>query len=395
VTEIPRRGAIALFVLVLSLVGLWAAAQAGPHPARLTGQIEEPSPDEPAGPADAEAARLQGSWRLLSLECDGKEVDESMLLRDREPIRRSLWTFRGDRIFMTAGTETLEGRFRLDLLRNPRRIDVTFSDQGKFATPLFGIWTVEGNVLQMCFARSAHRVQRPAEFETKAGTGYFLVVLKREGAPDAAPRTAPEALPVSRVKPARDRPADTDKVYHLRERHFSIPFAFTEPARVELVNLFVSEDEGRSWRPVDSAAPNQKQFRYRAAKDGTYWFAVQSVSPEGTLCPARNEELTPGIKVCVDTCPPEVRLRRTDDGIAWEIRDENPDPSTLKLRFRPLEAGEDAPWAELPVEQKASGSFRWGPKNAPNEAVVISLSVRDRAGNETTSTVILPPVGLQ
>jgi uncharacterized protein (TIGR03067 family) len=394
VTEIPRRGAIALLALVLSLVGLWAA-QAGPHPARLTGRIEEPAPDEPTGPADGEAARLQGSWRLLSLECDGKEIEDGILLRDREPIRRSLWTFRGDRLLMTAGTETLEGRFRLDTLRNPRRIDVTFTDSGKFATPLFGIWTVEGNVLQICFARSAHRVQRPAEFETKDGTGYFLVVLKRESAADATPRPAPEALPVSRVKPEPTRPADTDKVYYLRERHLSIPFAFTEPARVELVNLFVSEDEGRSWRLVDSAAPTQKQFRYRAAKDGTYWFAVQSVSPDGTLCPAHNEDLTPGIKVCVDTRPPEVRLRGTDDGIAWEIHDEHLDLSTLKLRFRPVDAGEDAPWAELPVEQKASGSFQWGLKNVPNEVVVVSLSVRDRAGNETTRTLSLVPAGLR
>ena len=60
----------------------------------------------------------------------------------------------------------------------PRLIDLTTIDQGN-PTPVHttGIYELDGDVLTYCVAPPGH--SRPAEFATKSGDGFTLVVLKR------------------------------------------------------------------------------------------------------------------------------------------------------------------------------------------------------------------------
>ena len=60
-------------------------------------------------------------------------------------------------------------------------------------------------------------------------------------------------------------------------RHFRIPFAL-DPAdrdRAGELTLFVSTDEGTTWKEASRISAGQRSFKFSAPSDGVYWFAVQ------------------------------------------------------------------------------------------------------------------------
>src|SRR5438105_9881534 len=58
---------------------------------------------------------------------------------------------------------------------------------------------------------------------------------------------------------------------------FRIPFNVPQGAQVYRAKLFVSRDQGASWKVVSDAAPEAREFTYVSNEgDGSYWFAVQT-----------------------------------------------------------------------------------------------------------------------
>jgi hypothetical protein len=176
--------------------------------------------------------------------------------------------------------------------------------------------------------------------------------------------------------------AQAPDVTYTRFALFRIPFqAESGENRLKQVQLFVSTDQGQTWQPVVTAAPDQRYFDFRAARDGLYWFTVRTVDVDGRPFPATLEGARPGLKVLVDTQPPVVHLRVLpprdgEAGVEWEVRDENLDPSSLRLDYR-LPGGAD--WVPLGGELPASGQRYWKPLT--NGAVEVRLRARDRADN--------------
>ena len=89
----------------------------------------------------------------------------------------------------------------------------------------------------------------------------------------------------------------------------------------------------------------------------------------------------PGLKVCVDTQPPTIRLRALaprdgEVGVEWDVRDENLDAISLRLEYRLPAVAE---WLPLGGELSVSGQRYWKPA-APG-VVEVRLKVRDRADN--------------
>src|SRR5262249_14970445 len=124
--------------------------------------------------------RLQGAWRLVSLEVNGGAV------HDNDDV---VFVFAGRR-FLQAGRKGLaEGTYRLHLDRNPRGIDgvdLKITEGADADTPgpasKFGIYQMEGDRLTMRFGRDGQRLRRPAEFATEKDSDCTLVVLERVGA---------------------------------------------------------------------------------------------------------------------------------------------------------------------------------------------------------------------
>jgi hypothetical protein len=193
-----------------------------------------------------------------------------------------------------------------------------------------------------------------------------------------------------------DRPVKTE---YCRWRDFNIPFDASDP-RVAKIHLYVSED-GRSWtyRATAEPAKGNRWFEFPAARDGWYFFAVQTADINGQLNPVRVDTQTPpSLKVCVDTVRPKVTLQAITApsgqvGVSWVVQDENLNnlrqekPGTLLLEYRA--AGSQANWMTLSPEPKAVGQAFWPVStNAPLE---VHLRATDDAGNQGEATTTITP----
>jgi hypothetical protein len=175
-------------------------------------------------------------------------------------------------------------------------------------------------------------------------------------------------------------------VTFVRDQTFRIPFN-TNPngPRLQEVRLYCSIDLGANWQRVGTAVPQLRgEFNFRADRDGLYWFAVQEVDLQGRANPPVLQGPQPyQIKVSVDTHEPVITLRplsgREDGtlGVEWEVRDENLDPGSLSMHYRPPGNNE---WIPLPIASPgATGQRFWVP--GINGAVEVRLRARDFAKN--------------
>jgi hypothetical protein len=192
-------------------------------------------------------------------------------------------------------------------------------------------------------------------------------------------------------------PANVETAY-ASKREISIPFNPGPGAEyLKQLQLFVSVDGGKTWAPSATVAPDRKRIRYAAERDGTYWFAAQSMDLQGKLYPATVSALQPSLKVIVDTQPPVVQMqalppRSGEVGVSWTIQDDYFDfgiTDAVRLEYR-LTGG--VTWLPLTVPQGAS-QFYWNPRSTA--LIEVRLHARDRAGNVGvgTTTVSLSGVG--
>jgi len=183
-------------------------------------------------------------------------------------------------------------------------------------------------------------------------------------------------------------------IIYSKFRQFRIPFdAGLATSKLKQLQLFVSQDQGKSWQPSAIAPPDQRHFRFIADRDGYFWFTVQTQDLDGKLYPPSLGSAQPSLKVIIDTAPPRITLqpappRQGEVGVSWNIQDDNPDLAlgdALRLEFR--HAG-SATWFNLPINPQAN-QFFWNPNTS--SPVEVRMRVRDRAGNwgEALTTVSL------
>ncbi len=187
----------------------------------------------------------------------------------------------------------------------------------------------------------------------------------------------------------------TPELLFCRQPVFRIPFQIelSEQPRLKEVQLYVSEDQGRTWRYSASAAADQRSFSFKADRDGLYWFAVRTKDTEGRFFPASLDGAKPQLRVLVDTQLPSATLRPLPPkgeqvGVEWEVRDENLDPLSLQLEYRTQNAGN---WAPVLIEPQAVGQRYWTPSvRGPLE---VRLRARDKAENQATAQIPLSNQG--
>jgi hypothetical protein len=181
-----------------------------------------------------------------------------------------------------------------------------------------------------------------------------------------------------------------------RQNLFAIPYHIqrpsdptTEPAEVQ---LYVSADQGASWRLSSRVSPVQGQFVFRAPADGEYWFVVRTMDRAGGLRPQGIRG--PELRVVVATTPPTLQLRahRGPDGqivAQWDVNETRLKPDSLQLQFR---TGFDQSWETVAIDprnQRISGSHvtgdvTWWPR-ATSGILEIRAEVADAAGNPAVS----------
>jgi hypothetical protein len=184
------------------------------------------------------------------------------------------------------------------------------------------------------------------------------------------------------VLPGANSQPPNNGVIYSRLASFRIPFETDAgERRLREVQLYLSDDQGQTWRQAGAAAPEQRGFSFRAERDGAYWFAVRTVDLEGRINPPSVQAIRPQLKVYVDTQPPVVTLhqgpaREGTVSIDWEVRDDNLDLSSFNLEYR-ISGGD---WIPLTVDPAPIGQRWWNP--AGSGPIEVRLRVRDLAKND-------------
>jgi uncharacterized protein (TIGR03067 family) len=116
---------------------------------------------------------LKGTWRMSSKEENGKKLSE-------EAIKDVIATWDGSgRCTVRRGDRVIgAGAVKLDATKQPKTIDVTFTEGMFKGNTLLGIYEIEGDVFRVCITRPGD--ERPAEFSARVGSGCILIVYKRE-----------------------------------------------------------------------------------------------------------------------------------------------------------------------------------------------------------------------
>jgi hypothetical protein len=179
-----------------------------------------------------------------------------------------------------------------------------------------------------------------------------------------------------------------------RQNVIRIPYTPNTSGRLKRVMLYVSTDGGREWQPCSEGAPTDRVFRdYNAPGDGTYLFAVRSVDTFDVYNPPSLSQLTPEVKVVVDTRPPVVSLKQIDEArpgtvtLEWDVRDENLDLSKFAIEYRIPGRSEWERDLAPHFKPGTTGQVSWNLD--PGLRMEVRLRAGDRAGNVGEATLQL------
>ncbi len=123
-----------------------------------------------------EIARFQGIWRLISVEADGKPVEDVA-------GRNITVTFEGDTHTVRLGDKVIEKNVKvvIDPTQTPRQATDTVTEGTNKGLIIQGIYKLEGDKLTSCIT---YKGERPTEFSAPAGSNRMLRVFERVNADD-------------------------------------------------------------------------------------------------------------------------------------------------------------------------------------------------------------------
>src|SRR5262249_32062933 len=130
-------------LLLAAVGGGIVCRRGGAPPAAAAGQGDRRAED----PAAVDARQLQGEWRVVGLEWDGKKDPAYTVMS-----ARWLFHFRGGEITSKGDEGGWEGRqqFTLHVTRSPKAIDITWLEGRAKGQTAAGIYSLEGDLLRLC-----------------------------------------------------------------------------------------------------------------------------------------------------------------------------------------------------------------------------------------------------
>lgn len=123
--------------------------------------------------ADEPKKELEGTWKLVSLEVNGKKATQGDIKKEQRMV------IEGDKFSSTVDDKhSFKGTFKLDASKKPKTVDVAVTEGEFKGKTLLGIYEVSGDTLRACYAPPGK--DRPTEFSSKEGSGNYLYAYKRE-----------------------------------------------------------------------------------------------------------------------------------------------------------------------------------------------------------------------
>jgi uncharacterized protein (TIGR03067 family) len=130
----------------------------------------------PDDPASAEAKRLEGHWRGVALESDGRRATATEL----EAMKGGGWVFKGSEVSFEDPNAPGKSAYKLDPSKSPKEIDLIGTEGPQKGKTMEGIYKLEDGRLTICVRDlAAAEKGRPTAFTTEAGSGLGLIVLER------------------------------------------------------------------------------------------------------------------------------------------------------------------------------------------------------------------------
>jgi uncharacterized protein (TIGR03067 family) len=129
-------------------------------------------------PAAYEGKKLQGEWRAVEVELQGKKLtkDDAEAKTMRFVIKDNGLTFSNTE---KTGRERKK-TFKLDPGKTPKEIDITSLDGQEKDTTAACIYKLDGDRLTICMPYFAKDPSvRPKEFKAEADSGLMLLTLER------------------------------------------------------------------------------------------------------------------------------------------------------------------------------------------------------------------------
>jgi hypothetical protein len=186
------------------------------------------------------------------------------------------------------------------------------------------------------------------------------------------------------------------EIMPMKDRAIQIPIVLNRPQQVRELMLFVSSDQGKTWKQEAWATPDKQFFPFYAKEDGIYWFQVCIIDQNGRRDPPDLNQLKPGLMVLIDTQPPILKISGADKigddcTLVWEIQEQYPELNSLRLEYRP--AGDPVgQWQPVQISPALSGQARFRPGVAG--AVQVRMMIQDAAGNQAQTTQTIGQVAL-
>jgi uncharacterized protein (TIGR03067 family) len=129
---------------------------------------------------------LEGAWSFVRLEVDGADMPSGVLQQSRILID-------GDRFRTESPEANYEGVFNINVETNPHEIDIEFMEGPEAGNSNFGIYSLEGDKLELCLELNGK--PRPQKFSTSLGSGCAYEILQRTS--DARPKNVTGGAAVS------------------------------------------------------------------------------------------------------------------------------------------------------------------------------------------------------
>lgn len=145
--------------------------------------------------------RLQGVWRLASIEVDGEVMPAGVPAEPTIAISRDRFTSSG----MGA---TYEGTIEVDQTRTPRQVDLVFTAGHAAGTRNPGIYRLNGDTWTVCLATRGDK--RPRTFATKPDSGLALETFQRAVRRRTASRAARRPSPATGARAQAANVSATD-----------------------------------------------------------------------------------------------------------------------------------------------------------------------------------------
>ena len=131
---------------------------------------------------NADMERLQGTWRIVTLEVGGVKMSDN--------------DFKGSKIVVKGNSFTTismgaiyNGTFQTEETNTPRTLDLTFTEGPHQGKKSLAIYELNGDTWKMCLAFAG--LERPTDFVTAAGSSHALETLQREPG-----NSRPNAMPI-------------------------------------------------------------------------------------------------------------------------------------------------------------------------------------------------------